>query len=51
MSKSKKCTKWKHDFSYDGKKTLEEICCKDCGVNIVEWTNKIHKELEKKMYE
>ncbi len=48
--KKTKCGKYKHDFSYKGKKTLSQICCKKCGLNMVKWVDRIRKEIDKSDY-
>lgn len=48
--KNFKCTIWKHDFHWEGKKKLKDVCCRYCGKNMVEWTEERHVELEKKLY-
>jgi hypothetical protein len=50
MVKKHRCRKWNHDFSYEGKKTPKQINCKHCGVNIVEWVEERHREIEDKLY-
>lgn len=44
--KIKKCTKWKHDFSYEGKKKTSQINCKKCGINMIAWIEARVKEFE-----
>ena len=32
-----------HDFSYKGKKTVSQIHCNNCGINVIDWVNNFNE--------
>ena len=44
----KDCSKWKHDFSYEGKLRQQDIKCKRCNINLIQWVKDREVEFQNK---
>ena len=44
MDRTNQCEIWEHDFSYEGKKRLNEIACKNCSTLLIEWIKVAQEE-------